>query len=173
MKSRELPLYDSQCSDELDCHKRGKRNFWLQEMQGPRPWALSYLQPWGHCLHSSKSNLLCVGVSCPQTDAELWSEVPNGWHRCWVFSLGQNCQNWLSLVVLSTKGCIYYKLLIRYPAHPKNYLWDLAVYFEVTPQVQALMSILLIYSWWFLRLRSGCPQHLLMLMRAESTPWTH
>lgn len=43
-------------------------------------------------------------------------------------------------MVTSTKGCIYYKLLIRHPAHPKKHLWDLAVYFEVTPQVQALMS---------------------------------
>lgn len=146
------------------------------EVQDPEP--LSYGQPWGHWLCSSKSSFLFVhrweswdlGASCPQTDAELWSEMPNRWHRCWVFSLGQN---WLSLVALSTKGCIYYKLLIRYPAHPKNYLWDLTVYFEVTPQVQALMSLLLIHSWWFLRLISGCPQHLLMLMRTESTPWTH
>lgn len=120
------------------------------EVQDLEP--LSYLQPWGHRLHSGKSSLLCIhrweswdlGVSCPQTDAELRSEVPNRWHRCWVFSLDQN---WLSLVVLLIKGCIYYKLLRRYPAHSKNYLWDLAVYFEVTPQVQTLMSLLLIYSW--------------------------
>lgn len=37
MKRRELPWYDSQWSDEMDCHERGERNFWCQQRSNVSP----------------------------------------------------------------------------------------------------------------------------------------
>lgn len=119
----------------MGCHKKGKRNFWLQERQR------SNTSPSPTSSHEAAD---CAQAKAPSymfrdEKAGLWVSTAHehmqiSGQRYQTANISVDFfllyQTWLPQVAPSTKDSIYYKLLIRYTALPKNYLRDLAMYFK-------------------------------------------